>query len=835
MTDNPPLENEAPSPAAPEQPRAQLKRRWLRRVTVAVVVLLVLGLGFVAVLPTLLSTGPGTRFVAGQVEDRIDGRVSIGDLDVGWFSPLSLASVTVDAADESRLIELARLETEVSLWDLVTAGDVIDLGETTIDINFPNIELYPNGESNLERTFGLTGSDDATPDDEKAEAEAKLPFRGKLNLEKFEVTVQQVDEAGQPLRRAGEAVPYAGLLIEDASLDLTDDGIANDLPIQVKAQNRPAGRMLVQGEATLDGSRLMQTVALDDLDLAALTLVARAFSQDVPVVLAGIGNGTVVIESTTGRANGELTFSDFSADPVDGTGFATSELTLAMDATATDEVVTLNEMRLATSDGFATLAATVDRNLLEAAGPEAVQAVRDLAVEVDLPYLQVDGGGPSVVGLNLPFSADLDALQAAFGDFVTLEDAAYAGRIENGRLRTQQRGQGIAARVEGDLADVYYETIDSDEPTEIEEASFVAFGTFEPGESGGQVRDLSVSFDQPETIDATVTADRVTMDLEIDGLAILAETDGIRIEGPLELEIGDSAVSVTSSELTLNDGPLNLAGASYATETGILQLPAGPLVEDAKLNPVLTDLLGQFVNPLLTDPQSAEGLLNIDVASPALIDTESPLAGQLAILFTIESLKVENDVVGALAEQTVEQARSLVDARAGSLTRVPGLDIDAFINDKLRLDDRVREEISSLSGEVKTSTLRLDGGVATTTFVLSLDDPRRGGDDGVRYDLTFAGTIDVETLAMSLSATVPTNLIEKWAGENPGDLVDLFGERPFRTLLDEGVTLGFAGTTPAPRVEAANELDAVVARAVDAALKNAGSGLLKRGLRDLFD
>jgi hypothetical protein len=166
---------------------------------------------------------------------------------------------------------------------------------------------------------------------------------------------------------------------------------------------------------------------------------------------------------------------------------------------------------------------------------------------------------------------------------------------------------------------------------------------------------------------------------------------------------------------------------------------------------------------------------------------------------------------------------------------VPGLDIDAFINDKLRLDDRVREEISSLSGEVKTSTLRLDGGVATTTFVLSLDDPRRGGDDGVRYDLTFAGTIDVETLAMSLSATVPTNLIEKWAGENPGDLVDLFGERPFRTLLDEGVTLGFAGTTPAPRVEAANELDAVVARAVDAALKNAGSGLLKRGLRDLFD
>ncbi len=196
-------------------------------------------------------------------------------------------------------------------------------------------------------------------------------------------------------------------------------------------------------------------------------------------------------------------------------------------------------------------------------------------------------------------------------------------------------------------------------------------------------------------------------------------------------------------------------------------------------------------------------------------------------------------MLAAMAESLTKQAESAVLSKAGRLRRVPGLDVDGFIRDKLRLDDAVRGQLAGISGDVVDSSLVLADGVARTTLTMSLADPRQGkADDDARYPLTFTGTVDVETLALGMTATVPRNLIEKWAGENPGDLVDLFGDRPFRTLLGEGLTLRFDGTTPAPRVDATEELDGVAERAVQALLDNAGTDLLRKGLKkglgDLF-
>src|SRR5690606_12109102 len=67
------------------------------------------------------------------------------------------------------------------------------------------------------------------------------------------------------------------------------------------------------------------------------------------------------------------------------------------------------------------------------------------------------------------------------------------------------------------------------------------------------------------------------------------------------------------------------------------------------------------------------------------------------------------------------------------------------------------------------------------------------------FGLSFTGGVNLETYALqNLSVTVPTALIEKWAGENPNDLVEIFGERPWPKLLPDGVRIGINGTTSLP-------------------------------------
>ena len=86
--------------------------------------------------------------------------------------------------------------------------------------------------------------------------------------------------------------------------------------------------------------------------------------------------------------------------------------------------------------------------------------------------------------------------------------------------------------------------------------------------------------------------------------------------------------------------------------------------------------------------------------------------------------------------------------------------------------------------------------------------------------------MNAQSLGLDLSTTVPTNLVEKWLGENPDYLVEYLGDRPIRRVMPDGFTLALTGTTRQPRVDAMRSINQIVPRAVNAAVERQAGDLL---------
>ncbi len=132
------------------------KRRWLRRLIVAGVLLLIVLVVLVLLVPTLLSTGAGKRFVLGVVNDQITGEVDADGLSVGWLSGQSLTGVVVRDGDGAEVARVGRVElADASLLSLVRGE--LSLGELQIESVTADIVGYEDGTTNLQRALAGQG------------------------------------------------------------------------------------------------------------------------------------------------------------------------------------------------------------------------------------------------------------------------------------------------------------------------------------------------------------------------------------------------------------------------------------------------------------------------------------------------------------------------------------------------------------------------------------------------------------------------------------------------------------------------------------------------------
>lgn len=152
------------------------RKRWIRwpiRFAVGGVLLLAL---LVALLPTLLGTGPGTRFLVGQINKTIPGRVEVDDLKLAWIKGQSLEGLTLVEPSGAAVASLDRVALEdVGLIGLLRGSR--EWGIVVVEGGAVNIVEDGDGETNLDRALGTSVLGRADPEPSSVPPRPK-PERG---------------------------------------------------------------------------------------------------------------------------------------------------------------------------------------------------------------------------------------------------------------------------------------------------------------------------------------------------------------------------------------------------------------------------------------------------------------------------------------------------------------------------------------------------------------------------------------------------------------------------------------------------------------------------------
>jgi len=119
------------------------RRLWGIRLKVlipsaAAALMVLLGL-LVLLAPSILSTGPGTRFILHKVNASLDGRLDVDDLSLGWFSGIKVTDAKFTDSDGHELLSCGSLTSNASLFSLIRGN--LDLGEVHVDSPVLNIVI----------------------------------------------------------------------------------------------------------------------------------------------------------------------------------------------------------------------------------------------------------------------------------------------------------------------------------------------------------------------------------------------------------------------------------------------------------------------------------------------------------------------------------------------------------------------------------------------------------------------------------------------------------------------------------------------------------------------
>jgi hypothetical protein len=269
--------------AAPGSYRKNRLRRWVVRLTV------IAGLGIVTLvvlLPTLLSTGPGTAWLLDRVNATIPGTITADDLTLGWLGNQQLEQARLTDNDGSFVASIGTLQLpDMPLWSLLWRSP--DIGAMRVE-QF-RLDLVKNfGQpSNLQRALGLESDEDnaevarissnksfnefvITPVNDPPSQLAETPARTLKTLSlpydlSVEATFKEV-----AISISGDGIQPTTLTMPEATLTVIDPSkmhLAFDADVQ---QQEASGRFEFAGTANdLFAADGQLTLTLADLDINA--------------------------------------------------------------------------------------------------------------------------------------------------------------------------------------------------------------------------------------------------------------------------------------------------------------------------------------------------------------------------------------------------------------------------------------------------------------------------------------------------------------------------------------------------------------------------------------
>ncbi|MCB1082586.1 MAG: hypothetical protein KDK63_05525, partial [Chlamydiia bacterium] len=106
---------------------------WLLAVLFAIVIL------FILLLPTLLSTESGKRFLISKVEENTKGKLTIKTLSLGWFKDQVIEDFSYTDGSGSN-VEIKKVTSTASFWNLLFRRG--SLGKTSIETLTANLKPF---------------------------------------------------------------------------------------------------------------------------------------------------------------------------------------------------------------------------------------------------------------------------------------------------------------------------------------------------------------------------------------------------------------------------------------------------------------------------------------------------------------------------------------------------------------------------------------------------------------------------------------------------------------------------------------------------------------------
>ncbi len=155
------------------KPRRRKRRPTVRQFGIrrTLVLMLIVLIALVALLPRIASLTVFRPLVLGYVAKEIDGKVEIGELSMGWFSPIRVGNLRLYDAQGNLVASVASLRTEKSLSALAFGGS--ELGQFEIEKPTANLVIRLGG-SNLEDVLAKMMSSESSSDIGLPKATIKL-------------------------------------------------------------------------------------------------------------------------------------------------------------------------------------------------------------------------------------------------------------------------------------------------------------------------------------------------------------------------------------------------------------------------------------------------------------------------------------------------------------------------------------------------------------------------------------------------------------------------------------------------------------------------------------
>ncbi len=270
----------------PTSPVAQGRRpRWLRRIVVFLVVILVLLGGLVGGAPYLVSTPTVSGWLLSMANSRLSGSLSMKGLTLSWGGPLELRGVSVTDPEKRDVLSVGRISCGSGVWRLLTGWE--SFGDVTVDS--PQAVLYINAQNeiSLVRAFELRSP--SPPTDEPTTLPQLL---GKAIIRDGKVRAVRENGPTYDVPDLSGEIDLATLgkkLAAKLQIKLPDGSqIASNADIRDLA---PSGRLQLA-----DASGTLQIQTKGDIDLAPLSAL---FAPDAGLTGTLRINGNVSADPRT--------------------------------------------------------------------------------------------------------------------------------------------------------------------------------------------------------------------------------------------------------------------------------------------------------------------------------------------------------------------------------------------------------------------------------------------------------------------------------------------------------------------------------------------------------